>query len=122
MPKISPLDQKLWPTGRGQTDGQTDRQTNRLTKEHPLTASLSKQLKRYNKWSDVSLICIKRFTDFCFFSDQNSISIPLKLVIRLKMIVLKAKMNNRSISNVLKVVIAVLYSSYCLTDKIDACL
>ena len=26
MPKISPLGQKLWPTGREQTDTQTDRQ------------------------------------------------------------------------------------------------
>ena len=31
MPKISPLGQKLWPTGREQTDTQTHRQTDRQT-------------------------------------------------------------------------------------------
>ena len=37
MPKISPFGQKLWPTGRGQTDThthtQTDRQTDRQTEK-----------------------------------------------------------------------------------------
>ena len=31
MPKISPLGQKLWPTGREQTHTHTDRQTDRQT-------------------------------------------------------------------------------------------
>ena len=35
MPKISSLDQKLWPTGRGQTDTQTDRQTEKANTETP---------------------------------------------------------------------------------------
>ena len=33
MPKISTLGQKLWPTGREQTDTQTDRQTDRQTEK-----------------------------------------------------------------------------------------
>ena len=33
MPKISTLDQKLWPTGREQTHTQTDRQTDRQTEK-----------------------------------------------------------------------------------------
>ena len=33
MPKISTLGQKLWPTGRGQTDGQTDRRTHTQTEK-----------------------------------------------------------------------------------------
>ena len=39
MPKISPLGQKLWPTGREQThthtDTQTDRQTEKVKTEDP---------------------------------------------------------------------------------------
>ena len=39
MPKISPLGQKLWPTGRGQTDTHTnthtDRQTEKVNTEDP---------------------------------------------------------------------------------------
>ena len=35
MPKISPLGQKLWPTGREQTDGQTDGQTEKANTEDP---------------------------------------------------------------------------------------
>ena len=33
MPKISPLGQKLWPTGRGQTHTHTDRQTEKANTE-----------------------------------------------------------------------------------------
>ena len=33
MPKISTLGQKLWPTGREQTDGRTHRQTHRQTEK-----------------------------------------------------------------------------------------
>ena len=33
MPKISTLGQKLWPTGREQTDRQTHRQTDRQTEK-----------------------------------------------------------------------------------------
>ena len=33
MPKISPLGQKLWPTGREQTDGHTDGHTDRQTEK-----------------------------------------------------------------------------------------
>ena len=35
MPKISPLGQKLWPTGREQTDTHTDRQTEKANTEDP---------------------------------------------------------------------------------------
>ena len=35
MPKISPLGQKLWPTGRGHTDRHTDRQTEKVNTEDP---------------------------------------------------------------------------------------
>ena len=35
MPKISPLGQKLWPTGRGQTHTHTDRQTEKANTEDP---------------------------------------------------------------------------------------
>ena len=35
MPKISYLDQKLWPTGREQTDGHTDGQTEKANTEDP---------------------------------------------------------------------------------------
>ena len=33
MPKISTLGQKLWPTGREQTDGHTDAHTDRQRKQ-----------------------------------------------------------------------------------------
>ena len=33
MPKFSPLGQKLWPTGRGQTHRHTDTQTDRQRKQ-----------------------------------------------------------------------------------------
>ena len=33
MPKISPLGQKLWPTGREQTDGHTHRRTDGQTEK-----------------------------------------------------------------------------------------
>ena len=35
MPKISPLGQKLWPTGREHTDTHTDRQTEEVNTEDP---------------------------------------------------------------------------------------
>ena len=35
MPKISPLGQKLWPTGREHTDTQTDRQREKANTEDP---------------------------------------------------------------------------------------
>ena len=35
MPKISPLGQTLWPTGRGQTHAHTDRQTEKANTEDP---------------------------------------------------------------------------------------
>ena len=35
MPKISPLGQKLWPTGRGQTDTHTNTQTEKANTEDP---------------------------------------------------------------------------------------
>ena len=35
MPKISPLGQKLWPTGREHTDTHTDRQTEKVNTEDP---------------------------------------------------------------------------------------